>query len=54
MPIGNLGVAYEKEGDLAQAIAHMLVCVAYEQEIDHPNAAAHAQRLAELRARAGL
>jgi tetratricopeptide (TPR) repeat protein len=50
----NLGLAYEKEGDLARAVANMQVCVDYEQEIGHPDAAADAQRLADLKQRAGM
>ena len=47
----NLGEAYEVEGDLPRAIAHMELCVAYEQEINHPDAAADAARVAKLKAR---
>ena len=48
----NLGLAYEEESDLPCAIATMQVCVDYEEEIGHPDAAADAQRVAELRQRA--
>ncbi len=47
----NLGEAYEMEGDLPRAIAHMELCVAYEQEINHPDAAADAARVAQLKSR---
>ena len=50
----NLGLAYEKEGDLTRAAANMQVRIDYEQQIGHPDAAAHEQRMAALKARAGL
>ena len=45
----NMGVLYEEQGDLAQAIAAMQRCVDYEREIDHPDAAPDAARVAALR-----
>ena len=45
----NLGEAYEMEGDFAQAIACMELCIAYEEEIGHPDAAADAERVAKLK-----
>jgi tetratricopeptide (TPR) repeat protein len=47
----NLGLAVEKEGDLARAADLMQICVEYEREIDHPDAAEDAAHLAALRAR---
>ena len=45
----NLGEAYEMEGDLPRAIAHMELCLAYEQEINHPDAPTDAARIAHLK-----
>ncbi len=47
----NLGLALEKQGDLARAVAAMQVCVDFEQEIGHPDAKQHAARLAQVRQR---
>jgi tetratricopeptide (TPR) repeat protein len=47
----NLGEAYEMEGDLARAVACMEICVAYEEEIGHPDAGADADRVQRLRSR---
>jgi len=46
----NLGLLY-KENDPARAVELMSVRVAYEREIGHPDAEAHARRVAEIRAR---
>jgi tetratricopeptide (TPR) repeat protein len=46
----NLGEAYEMEGDLARAIACMEVCVAYEEEIHHPDAGVDGARVEKLKA----
>ena len=46
----NLGLLY-KESDPAHTVELMSVCVAYEREIGHPDAEAHARRVAEIRAR---
>jgi tetratricopeptide (TPR) repeat protein len=47
----NLGLLLD-ESDPARAAELMAVCVAYEQEIGHPDAEGHAQRVAEIRIRA--
>jgi tetratricopeptide (TPR) repeat protein len=49
----NLGLAVEAQGDYARAAALMEVLVAVEREMDHPDAERHAQRLEEVRRRAG-
>ena len=49
----NLGLAYEEEGDLVRAVVNMQICVDYKQAMGHPDAANDAQRVADLRARAG-
>jgi tetratricopeptide (TPR) repeat protein len=46
----NLGLIYEQAGNLAQAVNHMQTRVAYEQEIGHPDAAAYARHVDQLRA----
>jgi tetratricopeptide (TPR) repeat protein len=47
----NLGLIYEQLGDLPHAIAAMQICVAYENEHNHPDAANDATHVAALRAR---
>ncbi len=47
----NLGLAYEKEGDLVRAAALMQVSVDYEREIGHPDAEGDVAQVEELRAR---
>jgi tetratricopeptide (TPR) repeat protein len=47
----NLGLAYEKAGDLRCATEMMQICVDYEREIGHPDAEKHAVRLDTNRAR---
>ena len=47
----NMGVEYEKAGDLAHAIELMQVCVDYERELGHPDAEKSAAHVAALRAR---
>ena len=44
-----IGLAYEKQGDYARAAELMQILVDFEREIGHPNAEAHAQRVAEVR-----
>jgi tetratricopeptide (TPR) repeat protein len=46
----NLGLLHE-ESDPDRAAEFMQICVDYEQEIDHPDAAADAERVAHLRTR---
>ena len=46
----NLGLLYE-EDDPAQAVELMSVCVAFEQEIGHPDADADAERVERIRSR---
>ena len=46
----NLGLLYEKD-DPARAVQLMQVCIAFEQQIGHPNAAARAQRVEQIRKR---
>jgi len=47
----NLGLAYEELGDLALAIAAMQICVDFERAVGHPDAAADAAIIEQLRAR---
>jgi tetratricopeptide (TPR) repeat protein len=47
----HLGLAIEKEGDLARATDLMQVLVDYQHEIGHPDAEKHAAEVAALRAR---
>ena len=46
----NLGLLYE-DTDPARAVELMEACVAYEREIGHPDTEAHAQQVAQIRAR---
>jgi ATP/maltotriose-dependent transcriptional regulator MalT len=48
-----LGCLYESAGQHAAARKEMAACVAYEEEMDHPRAAAHRARLESLPKRAG-
>jgi hypothetical protein len=53
----DLGLAYERLGDLARAASLMQVTVDYERAIGHPDADKHARGLAQVRrwaANAGL
>ncbi len=45
-----LGLAYGSQGDLHHAVELMSVCVTYEQQFGHPDAAEHAGYVASLRA----
>jgi len=47
----NLGLAYEKSGDLRRAAEMMQICVGYEREIGHPDAEKYALRLEAIRAK---
>ncbi|MDD4652775.1 MAG: tetratricopeptide repeat protein [Methanothrix sp.] len=47
----NLGLTYEKTGDLKRAAEMMQICVSFEQEIGHPDAVKHAERLEAIRAK---
>ena len=49
----NLGLALEKQGELARAVQSMQVCVDYEREFGHPDAEANAAHVQEIRARLG-
>ncbi|MCO5184317.1 MAG: tetratricopeptide repeat protein [Anaerolineae bacterium] len=49
----NLGLLYE-ESDPARAVQLMSVCVAFEQEIGHPDAIADTQRVEEIKRRHNL
>jgi tetratricopeptide (TPR) repeat protein len=49
----NLGLEYEKSGDLKQAAEIMQICVDYEREIGHPDAENDAAHLEALRAKSG-
>jgi tetratricopeptide (TPR) repeat protein len=47
----NLGLALEELGRLADAVSFLEDCVAFEQEIGHPDASLHAARVEKLRRR---
>ena len=47
----NMGDEYAKLGDVARAVELMQVCVDYEREIGHSDAAKDVARVAELRER---
>ena len=47
----NLGLAYEKAGDLKRAVDLMQVCVDFEREIGHPDAEKDADYIENLKAR---
>jgi tetratricopeptide (TPR) repeat protein len=50
----NLGLAYERVGDLARAASNLEISVAYEFAVGYPDADQDAQRVADLKKRAGL
>ena len=47
----NLGLAFEKAGDLRRAAEMMQICVGYERDIGHPDAEKDALRLEAIRAK---
>lgn len=47
----NLGIDYEKAGDLQRATDLMQVCVDFAREIGHPDAEKDADRLENVRAK---
>ncbi len=49
----NLGLEYEKAGDIEQASDIMQLCIDFEREIGHPNAESDVRYLENLRARLG-
>ncbi len=49
----NLGLAYEREGDLERAADLMQVCIDFERQIGHPDAEKDADYLENVRARLG-